>query len=156
MLAGQMQDARERLLASFEGLSEADMLRPGACGEWSVRDILAHLSAWDRSTTDMYRSMLMGERPAFLDLDEEGNERFNAESHKAMRDVPLDQVITELHASREEMLELLRGIENAAMFAPAPGDEHADLAIAACIQATFTHDEEHAEMIETWRDEIGM
>jgi uncharacterized protein (TIGR03083 family) len=154
MLAGQMHDARQRLLQSFEGLSEADMLRGGVCGEWSVRDLLAHLAAWDRSTTDMYRSMLMGERPPFLDLDDAGIERFNAQSHEETANASLDEVIAELHASREEMLQLLREVDNEKLFAPAPGDEHSELAIAACIRVTVDHDEEHAEMIEMWREDM--
>ena len=151
MLAGQMSDARERLLASFARLSEEEMRQPGVCGEWSVRDVLAHVAAWDRATTEAYRSMLAGVRPEFLDLDEEGIEAFNMERHSATINIPLAEVITELTAAREEMLELLRGVDNQALFAPAPGDEHADLSIAACVSVTIAHDEEHAEMIEGWR-----
>ncbi|HYP39900.1 MAG TPA: DinB family protein [Chloroflexia bacterium] len=155
MLAGQLQDARERLLNSYAGLSEKDMLQPGACGDWSVRDILAHLAAWDRSQTAMYRAMISGERHPMLDLDEEANESFNHEHHQATLDAILDEVITELMASREEMIEVLREIDNTALFAPAPGDDHADMSIAACISVSVNHDEEHAQMIEDWREQQG-
>ena len=151
MLAGQVHDARERLLASFSGLSDEELQIPGVCGDWSVRDILAHLAAWDRATTELYRAMLVGERDPFLDLDEDGVERFDAEQHAGTLHIPLADVIAELHASREDMLTLLRDVDNAKLFAPAPGDEHADYSIAACINVTINHDEEHAEMIEEWR-----
>jgi hypothetical protein len=58
----------------------------------------------------------------------------------------------ELNDSREEMLELLRGTDNAPLFAPAPGDEHADMSIAGQLRVQISHDEEHAEMIEMWRE----
>ena len=61
----------------------------------------------------------------------------------------------ELDAAREEMLGVLRDVDNAALFAPAPGDEHADLSIASCISVQTAHDEEHAEMIEEWREGMG-
>ncbi len=156
MLAGQMADARERLTASYEGLSPDDMQRPGVCGDWSARDVLAHLAAWDRETTRTYRTMVAGERPHFLDLSDEEIQEFNAQNHAATKDLSLDEVLAELAASREEMLEVLRETGNAQLFAPAPGDEHADLSIAACINVTISHDEEHAEMIENWRDEQGI
>lgn len=156
MLAGQLADARERLTASYEGLSPEDMARPGACGDWSVRDILAHLAAWDRETTRTYRSMLAGERPAFLDYSDDELQAFNEENHEAMANMTLEEVLAELDASREEMLDLLGETDNMKLFAPAPGDEHADLSIAACIQVSISHDEEHAEMIENWRDEQGL
>lgn len=152
MLAGQMADARERLLASIEGLPDEEMLEPGVCGEWSVRDVLAHVAAWDRETTAMFEAMLKGERHYFLDLDEDGLEQFNEEHHEATRDVPLPEVLAELTASREAMLDLVRGVDNLHLFAPAPGDEHADMSIATCLGAQIQHDEEHAEMIETWRE----
>ncbi|MEA2573678.1 MAG: hypothetical protein QOH93_976 [Chloroflexia bacterium] len=152
MLAGQLQEARERLVNSYAGLTDEEMLEPGVAGDWSIRDILAHVAAWDRAQTEAYRLMLRGERPALLDLEEEENESFNQEHHVRLKDLSLQEIITELFAAREEMVTLLREVDNNALFAPAPGDEHAELSIAACISVSTNHDEEHAEMIENWRD----
>jgi hypothetical protein len=152
MLAGQLQEARERLVNSYAGLTDEEMLKPGVAGDWSIRDVLAHVAAWDRAQTEAYRMMLRGERPALLDLDEEANEAFNHEHHERLKDLDLQEVITELFAAREEMVEVLREVDNNSLFAPAPGDEHAELSIAACISVSTNHDEEHAEMIEGWRD----
>lgn len=151
MLAGELNDAREKLLDSFAGLSDEEMAMPGVAGDWSVRDILAHLAAWDRETTEMFRGMLQGERPPFLDLDEEGIELFNHERHTAALGGTIAEAVSGLQSAREELVELLREVDNAKLFAPAPGDESADLSIAACISATADHDDEHAEMIEAWR-----
>jgi uncharacterized protein (TIGR03083 family) len=152
MLAGQMADARERLLAALEGLSDDQMLQPGVCGDWSVRDIVAHVAAWDREVTAMFEGMLKGERTPFLDFDEDELEQFNQERHAATLNVPVSNAIAELMASRQDLLDLLRATDNAKLFAPAPGDEHADMSIAACLSAQISHDEEHAEMIEGWRE----
>lgn len=152
MLAGQLHDARERLLASFAGLTEDEMMQPGVAGEWSVRDLLAHLASWDRETTATYRGMLRGERLPFLDLDEEGIQAFNDKHYAQWKENSIDQSVSELQAAREEMLALLRNVDNSVLFAPAPGDEQADFSIAACIPISVNHDEEHAEMIEEWRE----
>jgi uncharacterized damage-inducible protein DinB len=154
MLAGQLQDARERLLASFDGLTDEEMAQPGVVGGWSVRDVLAHLAGWDRGYIEMFRAMLAGERHAILDMDEGGNEAFNRENLTARSSAALDDVMKELTASRDELIELLRTIDNEQLFAPAPGDEHADMSIAACVQVAAAHDEEHAEMIEEWRNQL--
>lgn len=152
MVAGELQEGRERLLNSYEGLSSEELLEPGVAGEWSVRDILAHVAAWDRAQTAAFRDMLNGVRPPLMDLDDEGIQTFNEEHYAELLGATLDEVLAELEAAREELLELLRGIDNAALFAPAPGDEHADASIAACVQVSAGHDEEHAEMIEVWRE----
>lgn len=153
MLAGELEDGRERLVNSYAGLTDEELMEPGVAGDWSVRDVLAHVAAWDRAQTEAYRMMLRGERPPLLDMDEDENEAFNHEHHARMQPMSLQEVITELFAAREEMLEVLREVDNMALFAPAPGDEHAELSIAACISVSANHDEEHAEMIENWRDE---
>ena len=155
MLGGQMADARERLLAAFEGLSEEELIEPGVCGDWSVRDVIAHVAAWDRETTAMFAAMLKGERHYFLDLDEEGLEQFNQDRHAVAVDMPVSDAIAELTDARQAMIDLLKGVDNAQLFAPAPGDEHADMSIAACLSAQIAHDEEHAEMIESWRENAG-
>ena len=153
MLAGQVNDARERLLASFAGLTDEQMLQPGVDGDRSVRDVLGNIAAWDRAYAEMFRAMLAGERHPMLDLDEEGIDRFNQEQAQGDIDKPLDQVITDLNSSWEDMVGILRDADNAQLFAPAPGDEHADMSIAACLGVIVSEDEEHAEMIEQWREE---
>lgn len=152
MLAGQLNDARERIINSYAGLTDEEMDQPGVAGDWSVRDILAHIAAWDREQTTAYRAMLDGERPDFLDLDLDGIEAFNQQHHERMDGMSVNDVVAEFLAAREEMLVLLREVDNTALFAPAPGDEHADLSIAACISVSVNHDEEHAEMVEDWRE----
>ncbi len=152
MLAGQLHDARERLLASYGGLSDEEMQEQGASGDWSVAQALAHIAAWDRETTAAFKTMLKGERPPFLDLDDEGIQEFNIEHYDTSKDVTPDEAVTELLAAREELVTLLRDIDNKTMFAPAPGDEHAELSIGACITVSVDHDEEHAAMIEEWRE----
>lgn len=151
MLAGQLQDARERLLESFAGLSEEDMLRPGVADDQSVRDILTHIAAWEREMTTAFRSMIAGERPPFMDLDDDEIEEFNRQRHAETKDATLDEVLTELNAARDDMIEFLRGVDNQKLFAPAPGDEQADASIAACLKIPVSHDEEYAEAIENWR-----
>src|SRR2546421_6364261 len=114
MIAGQMGDARERLLASFEGLSDDLLLQPGVCGDWSVRDVLAHVAAWDRATTEAFRLMLKGERPRLLDLEDDEIQAFNEEHHAQGVNSSFEEVRAELDAAREEMLGVLRDIDNAA------------------------------------------
>jgi uncharacterized damage-inducible protein DinB len=152
MLAGQVNDARERLLASFEDLRAEDMLEPGVKGNWSVRDVLNNVAAWDRITTECFHTMLDGERHPLLDMDEAGVAQFERKSYEAGKKRLVVESIRELHEAREELVELLRDVSNEQMFAPAPGDEAADMSIAACLTVTVNVDEESAEAIESWRE----
>ncbi len=55
------QKALEQLLVS---LSPAQMTQPGAVGEWSVKDILAHLLEWQDMVLNWYSAGLQGKVPA--------------------------------------------------------------------------------------------
>ena len=152
MLAGQVNDARERLLASFAGLTDEQMVQPGVDGDRSVRDILANIAAWDREYTAMFTAMVAGERHPLLDMDEEAIDKFNQDEYEADKDKSVDEVITDMNTAREELVAVLRDVDNTQLFAPAPGDEHADMSIAACLSVVVSEDEQHAEMIEEWRE----
>jgi uncharacterized damage-inducible protein DinB len=154
MLAGQVNDAREKLLNSFEDLTAEEMLEPGAKGSWSVRDVLNNIAAWDHITTECFQAMLEGERHPLLDMDEEAVAQFETDNYNAGQNKLVADTIQELHAAREELVELLRDVSNEQMFAPAPGDEHADMSIAACLSVTVNTDEESAEAIENWRETL--
>ncbi len=49
----------------FSSLSEADMLTPGVEGEWSVKDILCHLSAWEKYLLDRLGYVLTRQHPLY-------------------------------------------------------------------------------------------
>ena len=39
--------SRAQVEAALTGLTDAQLIEPGALGEWSVKDILSHLTAWE-------------------------------------------------------------------------------------------------------------
>lgn len=47
---------RRRLEKTLSNLSMEDMIKPGVTGTWSVKDILAHLVAWERLFLDWYHT----------------------------------------------------------------------------------------------------
>ncbi len=155
MLAGQVNDAREKLLNSFEDLTAEQMLEPGAKGSWSVRDVLNNVASWDHITTECFQAMIAGERHPLLDMDEDAVAQFESDNYKAGQDKLVADTIQELHTAREELVDFLREVSNEQMFAPAPGDESADMSIAACLSVTVNTDEESAEAIENWRETLA-
>ena len=50
----KLQTERRRLEQNLAQLSENDMLQPGVVGEWSVKDIVAHLTDWEQRFLDWY------------------------------------------------------------------------------------------------------
>ncbi len=46
----------KRLERNISDLSETDMLQQGVVGEWSIKDVLAHIVAWEQLFLNWYES----------------------------------------------------------------------------------------------------
>ena len=89
-------------------LTHTQMLLPGVEGEWSVKDILAHISTWERCMIEWTGSLLRGEKPATpvpWDVD-----RMNSETYAQIREKPLADVLEEFHRSYWDSLALVESL----------------------------------------------
>jgi hypothetical protein len=130
--------AYEPLEAQAAALSEAQLTtQPGVMGEWTVKDILAHVAWWERHLLRMLRA-------GYDELEAEPADRTNAEVFAANRDRPLAEVLAEFHAAHVELLAELAGW---------PEDELArDEIYEAIGWDTFRHYPDHTATIQAWRD----
>lgn len=60
-LLAEMTKANEELEAHLACLTEADMAEPGPGGDWSVKDTVAHITAWMKLATGWLEKSLNGE-----------------------------------------------------------------------------------------------
>lgn len=107
--------ALEQLLA---GLSSERMIQPGIVGEWSVRDVLAHLLEWQQMVLRWHAAGLKGKAVA---IPAEGlswaqipelNQRIY-EKHCAR---PLADIQKEFKASHKKMLSTIQGLSEEELF----------------------------------------
>ncbi len=59
----RLRDQRRRLEANLAQISAEDMVIPGVCGDWSVKDIVAHIMEWEAMFFPWYEASLRGETP---------------------------------------------------------------------------------------------
>jgi hypothetical protein len=133
---------------AYAGLSEARMLEPGVSGDWSVRDILAHVAVWDALVLSVLPSILeTGRHPehdeANADLD-----AFNARMTEETRPLTIDEVRRVLEANHQRLLDYLQGVPSDAV---ATNDAFRERLAAD----TWNHYPEHAEAIRRWRHRLG-
>ncbi len=48
---------------SYSGLSDPQLMEPGVMGEWSVKDILAHVTTWEEEALKYLPLILTGGKP---------------------------------------------------------------------------------------------
>jgi hypothetical protein len=115
--------------------------------EWTIKDILAHLAAWDDFHTARAELALAGREAEIVSV--ETDER-NARLYAERRNWSLDQVLKALTESRQRYLELLRGVSDEQLVRPIhlPGME---TSVGRWAYWRARHDAAHAAEIRAWR-----
>ena len=138
----------ERICA---GLSEADMLRPDAEGEWSVKDILCHLSAWEKYLLDRLGYVLTRQPPRYSVMSTwDDVHRFNAQVYVENKDRPLNSAIIEFRSLYRGVMTVLESLDDAQLSQSYSYDFPDDgLTLLQLIRAnTFEHYREHCSAID--------
>lgn len=119
----EMAEANYRsLLAELEGLTLAQMEAPGVVGDWSVKDVLVHLTAWQQMCLGWYRAGLEGKVPRTPSEKYTWKQtpELNHEIWLAHKDDELAAVRSELEASHGECVETIKSISNEELFESRP------------------------------------
>lgn len=83
---------------------------PGACGEWSVKDILSHLTSFEIVLVDIFSSIIHAGAPT-PHLDAMNKEKgYNEEEVKRRRGKSIQEVIEEYTAAHAKMMDLAEKI----------------------------------------------
>jgi DinB superfamily len=93
---------------SYAGLPDAVLLEPGVAGEWSVRDVLAHVYAWQEEALAHLPVIAAGGTPPRYTTTYGGIDAFNARMAERTRDLSLAEVRSRLDATQRRLVELVR------------------------------------------------
>jgi uncharacterized protein (TIGR03083 family) len=111
---------RAKLTEALEKLTDEQMELPGACGEWSVKDILSHLVDWEQRGLGWYRAGLRGEVPKTPDDNYNWRQlpSLNQAIYERCKDLSLAEVRQKFKASFEEMMAVIDGMTEEELFTP--------------------------------------
>ena len=129
------------------------MDEPGVCGHWSVKDLIAHLTSWEQRTL---RWLDEAESGTKLTVPEAGFgwhefDRLNDVYYQRNRQLSLDEIVADFHATRQTMLARIEQFSEAEL---AGGGKFAGLFIDSPADAiegnTSHHYELHLAQIRGW------
>lgn len=132
-------------------LSEADMLSRGAEGEWSVKDTLCHLSAWEKYLLDRLGYVMTGQAPLYPVMTSwDDVHRFNAQVYADNKDRPLTSAMIEFRNLYHGVMTVLEAMSDDQLSQPYTYDFPDDaLTLLRLIRAnTCEHFREHCTAIE--------
>ena len=148
-LFARLAARRAELLSQLLGLDRRALTEEPFLDGWTVKDLLAHIGAWDRWEHRQMARMVVGENPEDVAIDAQ-----NAMVVAEWRDRSLDQVVSELQDARTSWATWLRGLSDGEFFQSRPFDDW-DWAFRNCLEIQWQHDAEHAAQVAAWRKAYG-
>jgi uncharacterized protein (TIGR03083 family) len=140
----KLEQAWTALKESYAGLSDAQLTEPGAIGEWSVKDILAHVTIWEEEALKYLPLILAGGRPPRY-FQSGGIDAFNAQKAEQKRHMALSEVLRQLEETHRRLIDYLQSVP----------EEHftRETRFRHRLRLdTYSHYPLHARAIREWRE----
>lgn len=120
-LLSDIKTQHRRLEDVLIQLSQDTQLIPGVIGHWSVKDILAHLSAWEQLFIGWYHAGDNNEipQPSPVGMSRKSIDQLNQWIFEIHQQDSLDQVWLEFRASYQQTLEMIESIPEEDIFSHA-------------------------------------
>jgi hypothetical protein len=134
---------RSRWESALTQLSPDQMTAPALFDGWSVKDLVAHIGAWEQTAASVFAALLSGQAPDF-EIDEIALDAFNARFFAEHHDQSLGEVLAGEQAAYRSFLSLVEGASEVDLFDPDRFAWMQGAPFAEWVGAnTFEHYDEH-------------
>jgi len=141
----KLEQAWATFKESYAGLTDEQLLQAGVTGDWSVKDILAHVSWWEQEALKHLPHILKGIRPPRYSVLYGGIDAFNAQMTELKRGLPLSEVQAQLEETHRRLMEYLQSVP----------EEHftSETRFRRRLRLdTYSHYPIHTQAVREWRD----
>jgi uncharacterized protein (TIGR03083 family) len=145
-----LKAARAKLDAALAGMSPEELTAPGPLGDWSVKDLLAHVTGWDVDLLTNLGKVKRGQKPGRTKWDSAGIQAQNEAWHAELKDRPLERVVADYDGVHLQLLRVVRSLSDAELEAPADWLQGRPL-FKYFVDHVVTHEDEHAVELAEWR-----
>ena len=145
------------VLQAIDGFPEMAWETPGACGVWSVKDIIAHLASYERVLVDILTTFTSGGSTPVLNSYIELGGQFNESEVSRRKAKTIQDVLAEFNDTHIQVMSLLVNIPSETLrqsgTLPWYGMEYAldDL----LVYMYYGHKREHSAQIAGFRDQLS-
>src|SRR5258708_20328720 len=143
-LLKQLEKAWTAIKESYAGLSDSQMTEPGVMDNWSVKDILAHVTTWEEEALKYLPLIITGGRPPRY-IQSGGIDAFNAQMTEQKRGLALSDVLRQLDETHRRLIDYIQSVP----------EEHItrETRFRHSLRLDYyTHYPEHPNAIREWRE----
>ena len=111
-LLNWLREEYQKWETPLDQIGPTRMEQPGVNGDWTMKDIVAHLTGWNRNLVSRLQAAARGEPeppppwPAHLQTDDE----INAWIHESYRERSLSGVLDEMQQVHQQILAVVEGL----------------------------------------------
>lgn len=156
----QLLDEMNRGYATLETvlapLDQQQMTTPGVTGDWSIKDIVAHLAVWQDYLVIRLQAAARNEVPAMYGIvsdEDEGSaiDRLNAGFYEENKSRPLDDVLANLRTTYRQIEDDVQTLNDEDLFEPKRFAWMKGNALWELVEGnTYEHYQEHIASIQEW------
>ena len=149
-LLNAMRTEREKLEQAVAPLSAEEITTPMTPGGWSVKDVVAHVTAWEAELVTALMQISQGFKPKILSLPDD--DVYNAQIYAEQKDRPLDRILSDFRGVFPQLLKRVsefseRDLIDARRYSWMKGKPLERLIAGS----SYEHYAEHRATIEAWK-----
>jgi hypothetical protein len=150
-LLDDLSSARLDLLDAMAGLTPDEMMITGVVGLWSIKDILAHLTAWESEVVTALNQIQNKRMPSILRIDD--IDEWNDQQYRANIRRPLDVIQADFDGVHKMLALMLTDFEERSLVDNRRYPWMEGEPLWYLIEENVTmHEREHADHIRAWRE----
>jgi hypothetical protein len=145
-LLNKLDRAWATLQESYAGLPDAHLIEPGVVDDWSVKDILAHVTTWEEEALKYLPLIIEGGTPPRYSVQYGGIDAFNALRTTQKRTLSMSEILRQLDETHRKLVDYIGSLPEEQFTRETPFRHRLRL-------DTYSHYPLHARMIREWREQ---
>jgi hypothetical protein len=154
----KLQMERRRLEQDLESLTADQYVQAGVVGEWSVKDVLAHLADWETHMPKWLEAARRGEPVAEIEpgLDWKSFDAFNRRIYERHCHQTLEEVLDYFHSVHEQFMQMVTSMPEDEMLALGRYAFIGKGAVYDWLNSYANHDRWAKNKIRKWKTSLGI
>jgi hypothetical protein len=149
-LISTLNQERTILADAIQGLPDSVLNQKGLVGEWSIKNVLAHLNGWERIVVQIFPERLAtGVTPKIIsdmNADEDG---WNARQVNSSEHMTPQEQMAQFQQTRQELLRLIHDIGEEGLQQQHPWSSWQGTVAEYILEAIGGHELEHRDAVLT-------
>jgi hypothetical protein len=150
-----LEDGQNELVEMLEDLPDEMMLTRGVSGDWSIKDILAHLSYWEgQLVTLLFQASRGMDKPSTVHFGKETVDEINQRWYESSQERSLELIWQDWRSVRKQTIRRVGEFGEQDLNDPKRYAWLKDEPLWQWIASqTIEHEDEHSDAIREWLDQ---